>query len=340
MKRKTRISLGLIATTVLTFLGLSILAEGKQVVAALTPALTPTLTPMLLLGTPTPTPLATSEPTAYPFPTDAITVSLQQGVDNYVGCRDVHLVRYQADIAYGSASSTYLHVNEINGETRSILLDFDLTGLSLPSHTQILQARIFLYQRQQTGPPRLNVSAYAMNRSWEEREATWNQATANTPWEIPGANGIPEDRQDEGGMPVNIGPWEGWKRRVVTDIVQAWVSDPDRQHGIKLHAAGALTGDAIARFYSSDNADEPALRPRLELVYIIPTPTATSTPTSSPTMTNSPTPTASPTATLAPTDTPTITPTATSTPTATFTPTATSTSIEVIPRRYIPLVLK
>ena len=257
-----------------------------------TPTRTPTTTktPPLITWTPTPTPTRTT-PTATstntptvtrtltptPLPPGTEKVVLQQGLKGYTGARDVHLDRYQANIARGNASKIYLYLNEGHGEVRSILLDFDLNELNLPPTAQILKATLSLYQHQYSGSGIITVRALGMNRSWKEYQATWNKADNNTSWNVSGANGVPGDRQGKAADIVTLSSVSGWKRWDVTKIVSAWVRTPSRQFGIKLHTSGTPRVETTAWFYSKEDGEYPRRRPKLEIQYIASTPTPTPT---------------------------------------------------------------
>ena len=245
---------------------------------------TPTRAP-----TRSPGPTPTITPTATPLPPGVNSIILQQGAGGYSGARDVHLDRYQPDVARGSASNLYLFINDAEGEVRSILIDFDLSDLNLPPYTQILAATLQLYQHVHTGSGTLLASTYAMTRPWSEYQATWNQARSGVPWGAPGANSTATDRQAVGTAPVVVGPGLGWKGFDVTGIVQEWVRNPGAQQGIKLQAAGDPAGDTVAWFYADEYATDPSLRPKLEIVFMIPTPTPTPSPTPTFTPTRTPT---------------------------------------------------
>lgn len=166
----------------------------------------------------------------------------------------------------------------------------------------------------------MTASTYAVHRPWQEYEATWNRADVNFHWDAPGANGVPGDRSNTAAS-VTVLPLDvGWIAFDVTEIVGQWAADPDQQRGLKLVPGGGASGYNTAYFYSKESAETP-LHPRLEVVYLMPTPT--------PTATDTPLPTSTPTVTLTPTSTPTAT--------VTTTPTATPTSV---PGRVLGVVFE
>lgn len=239
-----------------------------------TPTWTPTRKPTIppKVTPPTPTPTWTFTPDGSQWTT------VQQGIDGYFGARDVHLDRYQPNDARGDSSNLYLYLDDTEGEVRSIFLDFYLTHLHLPTNTQVLKATLSLYQHRYDdlgGTGELTVRAYGMNRPWNERQATWYRATNSTPWDKPGGNGVPGDRQGKGSDPVVLGPEIGWKQWDVTKIVRRWVRNPSSQFGIKLWATGTPSGQTIAYFYANEKRGSSALRPKFEIWYLVPTPTPT-----------------------------------------------------------------
>ena len=289
-------------------------------------ALRPKLEIVYTLTAPTPTRTATLTPipTSGPSPTPSsgtITAVYQQGAGGYTGARDAYLYRYYPTNNYGASPNMYLHIDNINGEVRGFVMNW--TNLGLPANAIVHQAKLRLYQWGHQGNSTLRAETYLLNRPFNEAEVSWNAASNGAMWAAVGANGIPADRSGTPASTTTITPGTGWREFDLTWIVRAWLANPSAWYGLKMHAAGNATDATVAYFYTSDQPD-PSLRPKLEIVYSIPTPTPTATPspTRTPTATRTRTPTRTPTRrpsdhTATPTPSPTPAPSATLPPGAT-----------------------
>lgn len=241
-------------------------------------------------------------------PLPMATVELQYGVNGYTSVADTYLSAWVPTTNYGvNPLVSVRSPNTFNG-----LLYFNLNRVPAQALIGgIHGAALSFYIQNNGNGAEQYIDTYALNRSWNELEATWNAATNSQNWIGPGANNVPGDRNSS---IINSREFLGKNIRRgfdVTSAVAGWVAAPASNYGVLLRSDSRAVQYDLA---SADNTTA-ANRPKLLVVY----PLATGTPTLTPTMT--PTPTSTPTATATPTATSTPTPTATFTPTATATPT-------------------
>lgn len=261
---------------------------------------------------------------------------------------DTYIDAYNPNIAY--AQATWLM---FRADSRMVpLLRFDVSAI--PRGSYITAAVLRLYVPPDQGPDTYQepcrLAAYCVHRDWVAAQATWNHAASGVRWETAGCNGTSDRCQ--GYHPNEIGEATGmgqWVEIPVTTLVQGWVNGDN--HGLALRGYSETWGRTA--FYSSRFVNRD-LRPKLEVQWTVPTPTATqthtatSTATRTPTATQtstptaSPTPTQTPTSTATPTQTPTVTRTSTNTQTPTQTPTRTATASPTATpwRVYLPMVVR
>jgi hypothetical protein len=257
------------------------------------PRLVVTYRPASVVPTPT-IPAGQNTPTNTPIPTAAPTI----GSKTFAPIKDAFI----SDAAVGDKSKNFgasweLHVKV---DVKHSLLQFDLS--SLPTSAQITSAKLWLYAFARYGATSpAYMAAYALKRPWVEKEVTWLQAAAGDLWAQPGARDSVIDYVQEPIVQTTLDLINVWYSLDISSAAQNWVSAPGNNQGVLL----MMLNTRDFRFYSADYVVSPALRPRLEVDYFIPAPTAT--------------PTRTPTATLTrtPTNTSTLTPTNTPTPTAT-----------------------
>ena len=253
--------------------------------------ISPSPTP-LVTNTPTKSP-ATPTPTPTPFPVVGKHV-FQQGLERYRGCQDTFVDEWnpQSNNALGHR----LIVRQ--GGVRSSLVRFDLQAL--PTSSRINEALLQLYVWSSSGPHSLPVQVIGVARSWKVDEVTFQRANKETAWY---AEGVGEPVQDVWTQPAAKGLLAGTKQWVtfnITDLVQEWVSYPERNLGLVIKADGLVAVEY--QFVSSDWHLDASLRPKLYVDWepAPPTPTVTGTP---PTLTPTFTATATPTNTPSPTPT-------------------------------------
>jgi hypothetical protein len=189
--------------------------------------------------------------------------------------------------------------------TRKALLRFDVSVL--PMNAQVVSATLNLRAAGRRSVDDLLVKCYGVRRPWEVGEASWQSATLDTQWEVPGCAGA-SDRDAEPLSSVWVRDAETTYAWDVTTLAREWVADPASNHGIVLEGDGV--GSGYWTFTSSDQPELPPYalhkdRPKLELwvELLEPTPTTTSLPTATATVTSTVTrtPTATRTLVLTPT---------------------------------------
>lgn len=267
-------------------------------------------------------------------------VALRQGWNGYAGAVDTYIDSGQPKKNFNSPGDAAV-LRVTSPDRKAALLGFDVS--SLPADARILRATLGFYVLKHSNEGEIDVSAYVLRKAWNPDEATWERASASTPWGAKGANSTDGDSPDRDANATDarplrrflyIDPYTGqqtllddatWYSLDITPAVREWVANPAANFGVVLKGSVGSTEVQIA---ASEWRDV-NLRPCLVITYAepeslpgalaSPTPTATetSTPMVSPTATPIPTGTATPTATPTPTAGPTATPTATLTPTAT-----------------------
>jgi uncharacterized protein YkwD len=210
----------------------------------------PTATPTSASSLATPTPRALPE-----------TITLRQGLEGYQGSSDAHMDAWRPDRNYGSERSLEVR----SGNVRSALLRFDLSRI--PRGAQIHRARLELYIRDRSNSLDLPVEVYKLRRNWQEQGVTWHQAKDAQRWGEPGANCITTDRYSVPVSRRTLSSINTWTTFSVTELVQAWVAEPERNAGLLLKGGGGVS--VQYHFWSSEYANE-NLRPRLVITYLAP----------------------------------------------------------------------
>ncbi|MEA3337846.1 MAG: DNRLRE domain-containing protein [Chloroflexota bacterium] len=230
-----------------------------------------------------------------------IGVTLQHDGTSYAGTTDTYLSAWQPTANYGSQS--LMQVRSV--DQMASLLKFDLSGLDLPDNAVVTEAYLDLFVNSRSNSNWMDTDVYALRRSWQEYQATWNQARNNVPWSQPGANGEGSDHSTVLLHSERLDEIDVWERFDVTDAVFEWVSGEQPNHGLVFKDSNSSGNVA----YKISTREEPdiSIRPRLVFTYftaVIP-PTPTPTPVLPPTDTPTPTPTHTPGPEPTPTPTPT-----------------------------------
>jgi len=146
---------------------------------------------------------------------------------------------------------------------RRALLSFD-TESTLPPRAIIQSARLTMTVRSGGAGTSRAIGIFPVTRSFTSTEATWDMATRSTPWSKPGGDYGPRVTVS------NVTNVAGGKATFdVTALVQAAVnSSSSRQTRLALRDAGPLeTAKGGYREYYSMEASDPAVRPKLTIVY-------------------------------------------------------------------------
>lgn len=207
---------------------------------------------------PPPNPLPSLEP---------ITCEFQDGVlpnPAYAGTRDACIQESIPTQCLGTQPGLFVDGDYPNGSTkdRYILIRWDLSRIppgSRPVSAQLTFTVTATETRQKYG-------IYALRRPWTETEASWNQAAAGRPWQIPGAQGESDRDPTRLGtfttpgkgsfvMPLNAG---GLK------VLRSWIDDPSSNHGFLIGDPQLDDGTGVA----SREHPTAAWRPKLTLQFI------------------------------------------------------------------------
>jgi len=219
-----------------------------------TPTLTPTLTPTVTrtgtatrtttpvptltpTRTPTITPTPTLRPTATPIPTPQQKM-FQRGLypsTMYGGVSDTSISFYRPDDPAGSDEN--LRVIGRGTGTERVLLRFELQD-DIPASANVLSAKLSLFAWSRRTLFGLRVSAFGVNRFWDEATATWNNAHAFDTWASPGCDGVDADRQGSLVASRFVYFYNRFYEWDITPLVQQWVSDPSSNAGALLMGQG------------------------------------------------------------------------------------------------------
>lgn len=150
-----------------------------------------------------------------------------------------------------------------SGSDMNILIGWDIGGV--PQGAVVQSAQVWLETiNQSTGPYR----CFAMLRPWVEAEVTWNQALTGQSWGASGAEGVTDRGADElcAFVPSSTGPVGIPLNAAGIALVQSWLDGEAGNFGLIITNPDNING---ADFHASESAAA-GMRPRLELVYILP----------------------------------------------------------------------
>ena len=248
MKRRSWIKLSIIVVCVLV----AAMAMAGQGISAARPASS----------------AADSWPMATP-PLDFVRLTLQQGVDDYLGTQDTFINEWASDENHAGD----WHLSVRTGGAQISLLRFDVS--QVPAEADVALATLKVYAVRRSNDNSTELKAWMVNRNWEAGAATWTQATATEGWEQPGCNGVPADRSGAASEPAQLLAPNVWCTLDVTEMVRQWVASPETNRGLLLGS----TGNVGVRYdLAGSEYPKASLRPILFVVYALrPTPTPTPT---------------------------------------------------------------
>ncbi len=236
---------------------------------------------------------------------------LQDGYRDYYGLplepdgtyEDAYLDQAQPDTPHDGGDDFIRNVLRVQGTAnneKDSILWFDLSFLNLPSNGKVVSATFSLYTTKPypsfTPPGPLRAGVFKLNQGWDNMQVTWYEAWKGHPWAVPGANGVPDDRDGDPTDTQTISHLYEWYTWDVTSIIQSWVSDHDTMKGLLVKPM-EQTSDrdpwyVVSLEASKKHMNEPPVNtlkgPKVVFCYELepppaptPTPTATAEPTPS-----------------------------------------------------------
>jgi hypothetical protein len=170
---------------------------------------------------------------------------------------DTVLSSYNPTLNYGNSTQLYLYKDVFVDLIRFGV--FNREGGPVPDGASIVQAKVEIYKDSYNYVYRL----HPLLKAWDELQATWNVARTGVPWTQPGANAAGVDYASAFDAEFSA-PWApGWMTFDVTDRMRL-VSEGASNFGWRVVPVSGY--NATRRFYSSEYND-PALRPKLTIVY-------------------------------------------------------------------------
>jgi RHS repeat-associated protein len=150
------------------------------------------------------------------------------------------------------------------GASRAVV-SFPELASEVPAGARVLEAELGLWSVTTIGSG-ATYHMHALTRGFDETGATWNQAAAGTSWTSAGGDFDPV----VGDLVVGNTNDPAWRWWYIDQIAQGWVDDSGSNHGVLVKLADEAGPDERTVFLSSEAA-EPALRPKLTIVYTEPT---------------------------------------------------------------------
>jgi hypothetical protein len=183
--------------------------------------------------------------------------SFQNGTNGYNGMTDVKIKSDAATTRFGTQPSL-----ETDGDPDyASLFRWDLGGVAPGS--VVVDVTLTLQVTQQSSQ---DYEFYALNRDWVESEATWNEASSGTSWEVAGANGS-GDRESTVLASINgssIGSHNIPLGAAGIAKVQEWIDDPASNRGLVLLDYANVDGLDLR----SSETGTVGERPRLTITFV------------------------------------------------------------------------
>ncbi|WP_127579489.1 Ig-like domain-containing protein [Paenibacillus koleovorans] len=184
------------------------------------------------------------------------TVSYQDGVGNYDGTRDFHIISGSANEPNRTLTTVYLR------DTTNGLLRFD--DIVIPPGTKVSSASLSLVYNGGAGLGPIIDGRY-LQTPWNGVSGliNWNKRTVFDFWNTPGAEGDGTDYISGKSFSMTF-PTTGTPvtQTLDTAVVQSWLDNPADNHGIVLFSSPTLTTNLTIR--SSEHATV-ASRPKLTI---------------------------------------------------------------------------
>ena len=193
----------------------------------------------------------------------------------------------------GTIADTYTNVNEtINSDSDSLVsyswsnpaphtvantIIIKINVDSIPANAIIHDASLSLYQTTSVGQSEYRTSIHQISgKDPVVSQTSGYRALDNTPWSPVSAGstyndvplGLADISPEEDAQ--SLGTEEGYQSWNITNMVQEWVKNSANNRGLLLK--GETTDIETGRSFASSENQNPAIRPKLTVIYSIPAP--------------------------------------------------------------------
>ncbi|MEJ3743812.1 DNRLRE domain-containing protein [Actinomycetes bacterium KLBMP 9797] len=159
-------------------------------------------------------------------------------------------------LSVGNNSTTY-------GRTRAVVKFPSLAGV--PTAARVLDADVSLWGFYTVGSG-ASYELRGLTRDFDEASASWNRASTSAAWTTAGGDA----ESTVAGTVGNVTNDPAWRDFDADGLVQRWVNDPATNRGALVKLADEAGAQERTLFLSGEAA-EPALRPKLRILYTEPT---------------------------------------------------------------------
>ena len=161
-----------------------------------------------------------------------LTRVFQDGVDGYTGTRDTMICEKEPNRVFGREDKLEVDGEQEDSERVTSLLRWDLSSIPRESQVRAVSLTIHVEESSEWNAYRL----YPAMRPWSE-ESTWLVSSPGRPWGKPGALST-TDRAAKVTLgtlaPANKGPLTVILNEAGLTVVQAWIRNPARNHGLMI----------------------------------------------------------------------------------------------------------
>jgi hypothetical protein len=189
-----------------------------------------------------------------------VTQTFRDGFSGYNGTADTYVAQKTPTSNYGSATACHLDGDDArNDEDKSCLLRWALSGV--PTDARVTSASITLRVLDAGDTYQL----YALNRSFNEAEATWNHAASGSAWGSEGARAATDRGPEIGSLSGSSGSKTIKLNAAGIAMVQGWVDGTN--HGIVIANPNPKTNRNGGSELASSEHGTSSYRPQLSITY-------------------------------------------------------------------------
>lgn len=170
--------------------------------------------------------------------------------------RDSYITEYSNSKNYGGAANLFSNRFKGPEDKYRSLIQFDFTCLGhnyLPPGSDIVSAKVQLYQFRNETARTTTLSVYMIKQNWHEFTVNWNNQPLCAP-------------TPSGRLQMEPG-YTGIIRLEITELVRGWYDGSIVNFGLMIK--GSEDSDGILGFYSREHADS-TLWPKLAVEYHLP----------------------------------------------------------------------
>lgn len=182
--------------------------------------------------------------------------------------KDNHMRQFVPTANYGTSVALYVRSHDLPDNNDRSILEFDISGL--PADITLISATLSLYAWSFASVVGRTYWAYKLTRiDWVEAQATWNIYKTGNNWTVGGGDYVTSEPSGGSAIVPAAAAWMNWD--VLAIVQDAYDEAVAAEFLVRDETENQDGTNRYTLFWSKEYLTDTSLRPKLTIVYSIPT---------------------------------------------------------------------